>query len=293
MIGVELPPLAGIERELIGIVRDLAHDAYLDAEGLSVSGMRELQKSPFHLHARARRVPSDPMALGTLTHCLSLETLAFDERYAVGPEVSRATREWKDWAAANLKGRIGVKPSDVEAAREMALAVRGVPEIANLLYEGLAEVSVFWHEPVILPGGQMVMVKCKARIDWVHGQPGPGGERRVILMDLKTTTDASPKGFARACANYGYHLQAAHYTRAWEKATGDEVMGFVFAVVESEPPYAAAAYMLDDDSLALGAAKCEALRTVAATCQQRQSWPGYMADGLQALRLPAWAFLEI
>jgi hypothetical protein len=280
-------------RELVGVVHGLPHAAYLAAEGLSVSRMRAAQKSPFHLQAHVGSEPTEPQALGTLTHCLTLEPDAFDTRYAVGPDVSRATKEWKGWAEATLAGRIGLKPADVEPARQMARSVRAVPEVANLLAQGEAEVSYFWREPVVLADGTVHMITCKARADWGHRQANPTtGRHHAILMDLKTTTDASPKAFARSCATYGYHLQAAHYMRGWRAATGEDVLGFVFAVVESEPPYAAAAYMLDEDSIALGEAKCEALRQVAATCERNHHWPGYASEGLQVLRLPAWAFLE-
>ena len=278
-------------REHLGLVRAMPHTAYLEAEGLSVSGLRALARSPYHFHCRSPQAPTEPQALGTLVHCLVLEPQAFDARYAVGPEAARNSTEWRGWSKAYRPGVIGLKPSELGPARLMAMQVRSLPEVAHLLAEGEPEVSIFWREPVVLDDDTRHVLRCKARADWAHAQPGRAGQRRTILMDLKTTRDASPRGFARSCFEYGYHLQAAHYSRGWAQATGDEVLGFVFAVVESEPPHAAVAYMLDEDSLEVGARQCAALRHLAARCERSGQWPGYASAGLQTVRLPAWAFV--
>lgn len=78
---------------------------------------------------------------------------------------------------------------------------------------------------------------CRCRPDWAH----PTGDRGVILVDVKTCGDASPREFGRQVARKGYHRQAAFYSDGYEIASGKRVLGFVFVAVESTWPFAASA----------------------------------------------------
>ena len=73
-----------------------------------------------------------------------------------------------------------------------------------------------------------------------------------IIVDVKTTEDASPEEFSRSLAKWRYHVQAPFYMDGIELATGRRPKGFVFLVVEKKPPYAVAAYTLDPESIELG-----------------------------------------
>jgi exodeoxyribonuclease VIII len=95
------------------------------------------------------------------------------------------------------------------------------------------------------------------------------------LVDLKTTTDASPAGFARAVERYRYHVQAAYALDGWPQAGGGTVERFVFIAVEKTPPYAVGLYDLSPALLRQGRwLYQQALRT-AEGCLTRQYWPGY------------------
>ena len=49
-----------------------------------------------------------------------------------------------------------------------------------------------------------------------------------LIIDLKSTVDASPKGFQRSVANYRYHVQSSHYLDVVEMATGTHLkLGFI------------------------------------------------------------------
>ena len=94
-------------------------------------------------------------------------------------------------------------------------------------------------------------------------------------MDLKTTTDASPAGFARAVERYRYHVQAAYALDGWPQAGGGLADQFIFVVVEKAPPYAMGLY--DLSAVLLDAARALYRRDLAtaAECLTRQHWPGY------------------
>ena len=73
-----------------------------------------------------------------------------------------------------------------------------------------------------------------------------------LIVDLKTTMDASPDAFARTAANFNYPLQAAYYVDGLQAAgiaSPDAVTSFVFLVVEKTPPYGVAVYTLPEDAI--------------------------------------------
>lgn len=263
-----------------GIVHDLPNAVYHSLPHLGASGLKLLRRSPFHYWAslqptKPATAESDALALGSLTHCAILEPDRLGTRYAVKPEgMSFATKDGKAWRDANAELEI-VNHDAMQAALRMASAVRTLPEVASLLAIGNPEVSAFWPSTTGVP--------CKCRPDWV----APAGDG-VILLDIKTTEDASPAGFAKACARYGYHMQAAWYCGGYAQATGRPVLGFVFVAVESTYPHAPAAYMLDDESLEKGRAECTRLLAEFDQCRERNEWPAY-PNNIQPLGLPAWA----
>lgn len=139
---------------------------------------------------------------------------------------------------------------------------------------GKAELSVYWNDPV-------TGVLCRCRPDWWREDD--------LIIDLKSTEDASPEGFAKSIANWRYDVQHPFYLDGIRQATGRTPKGFVFIAVEKKPPYAVGVYILDTESVELGRAKYrEALRTFA-ECQRTNTWPGY-GDKAQVISLPAWNF---
>ena len=266
----------------VGTVPTLSMDDYQAADALSNGGLGMMARSPAHLFAWTRDAGRPPrperagQLEGTLAHCLILEPGEFPFRYAVGPDVSRATKEWKEWAARQ-SGRILLKPDQLETAQRQAASVRADPDIAKLLAKGDPEVSAFWVDPA-------TRVLCKCRPDWVHPVDGVG----VILLDIKTYSDAAE--FEAQVARKRYHWQAAWYTDGYSLAAGVPVLGFVFVAVETEWPHACRAVMLTEESLAVARREIAPLVTRYAACLESNTWPGY-PRGIEQIGLPRW-YLE-
>lgn len=262
----------------------LSNEAYHAGPGLSCSGAKRLLKSPYHYHALAQphdappKAPTAAMVNGTLVHCALLEPAEFLKRYTIGPDIDKRTKEWKEF----LRQAAGVEiitQAQHDAAMRQAQALRTVPAVAELLAEGVAEQSVYWRDQA-----HGLLLKC--RPDWRSPvQRGKG----VVLLDVKTAADASPEGFAKACANFGYHIQDPWYCEGVAIASGLEVHGMVFGVVESEFPHASAAYMLSDDARQLGRELIARARSTYAACELIGQWPGYPQD-ITVIDLPRWAF---
>ena len=172
---------------------------------------------------------------------------------------------------------IAITETQRAAAISQRDAVLCVGELADLLLNGKPELSAFWTDDA-------TGLLCRCRPDWTHDH----GDDTVTLVDVKTTTDASPKGFSKAVANYGYHRQAWHYSRGFERASGKRVRRFMFAVVSSAYPFVAAAYVLDDETEMQACEEVGELLALYASCEKSGDWPAY-GNGAHIISLPAWA----
>lgn len=268
----------------LGVVHDMPAAKYHAVDAMSNSALSALKRSPRHYWAeyinpqRPQRKTTAAMAAGTLAHALVLEPAAVAERYVVRPDgLDLRTKDGKAWRASMPSHLDLIDADQMATAEAQAEAVQSVPELAALLHGGASEVSFFWVDPE-------TGTHCKARADHVHRL----ADGRVILLDLKTTSDASPEQFARSAWSFGYHRQDAWYSRGYELATGEAVAAFVFGVVTGDYPFIAVPYMLDDAAKAIGAEQCRDLLATYAQCKAAGYWPAY-GGGVQLLSLPAWA----
>jgi hypothetical protein len=260
-----------------GLYLDVPNAAYHGGPGISNSGLRNLAKSPFHFYSR-HMDPNRPPATskagqleGNLAHCAVLEPQEFSKRYVIGPDVRANTNAWKDFVAAHPKHEV-VKADQAAVAMAQARSLRSLPDVAELLSRGHAEASAYWNEAVVdAETGELVQVLCRVRPDWTF----PVNEDGVILLDVKTCSDASPWEFAKQIRRKAYHCQNAFYRRGYEAATGKKVLGFVFAAVESEWPYASSAVMLQDSDVDDGDAINDRLLKLYVKCMSTNTWPSY------------------
>ncbi len=157
------------------------------------------------------------------------------------------------------------------AMRESVLA----HPVANALLTakpGKAENSIYWIDAQT---GEL----CRCRPDFWREDD--------IFVDLKTTDDASPEGFAKSIVNWRYDVQDPFYRDGFRAATGRELRGFIFLAVEKKAPYAVGVYVLDVESVALGRAQYRADLNRYAECKATDQWPGY-GEKIQTISLPAW-----
>lgn len=276
-------------------------EAYHRGPGISKTGLDHVARSPatfYALHLDPARPPEKERAgqlEGQLAHCAILEPGEFDKRYAVlpadaprrptdaqwnakkpSPESVEAMEWWTAWNKGSA-GRTIITHAQRETALRQAESVRRLPDIAEALASGRPEQSAYWIDPD-------TGVLCRCRPDWVH----PAGDNGVILLDVKTYSDASPAEFARQIARKRYDVQDAFYSDGFARASGLEVLAFVFVAVETEWPYAACAVMLDAPSRDMGRIRYRRDLTTYAACLASNEWPGH-GTGIHQVSLPAWA----
>lgn len=256
---------------------DMPADEYHQIDALGSSDVKALMRSPAHFVARRQepREATDAQQLGTAIHVGVLEPHRFDHAVAVAPVVDRRTKEGKAaWSVfvEQSVGRLILTQDQHDLARRVIDAVHAHPAARALLDGGASEVSLQWRD-------NATGAPCKARIDRLRPDGG--------IVDLKTTVDASPRGFARAIGQFGYAAQAAHYLAGAQAVLG-QAPYFAFVAVEKEPPYAVAAYVLDADSVATARDRVQAAYARYVECLQAQEWPAY-SGLIETITAPAWA----
>lgn len=259
-----------------GIYPDLPAEEYHAAEGVGSSRLRRILRSAAHLK-KAPAKPSTPdQEQGTLIHTAVLEPEHFENRVVVC-STRRGTKAWKEAEETAVeKGAVVAKPDMVETALAVRDAVHAKPEINRIITApgAMIEHSAFAVEP-------NTDVLCKVRPDLVS----------AVMIDVKSTRDASWAGFSKSIGQYRYHFQAAMYLDIWRHAATKEVCPdvFMFLALEKEPPYESALYELDTPSYIEGEIQYRSALEQYALCLEQDAWPGY-PDGVTKLSLPAWAF---
>lgn len=195
---------------------------------------------------------------------------------------------WSDvkaeWEAVNGHRRI-LTPDEWDQVHRMRDAVMAHPSAAALLtgVRGFAELSAYWVDPVT---GEL----CRCRPDFWRMDG--------IVVDVKTTEDASKEAFARSISNYRYYVQHPYYldglTHTLQQMDAQtcahpvKANKFVFIAVEKKPPYAVETYMLDPDSVEAGREEYIEDLNAYAHARSTGQWPGYSDGKVQQISLPDW-----
>lgn len=263
------------------MIEDMPHEAYLASRAISRSGLMDFLRSPQHywynnLSNQAEPENTDALRVGSAFHTMLLEPAQFDSRAFVWSGKPRNTKEGKDEYQAALDkacGRVLIKKSEFDNLKAMAKSILSQPAASKIINSnGKIESSFFYTD-------RSYGVEAKARPDYYRADG--------IVLDLKTTADASEEEFQKSIVNYGYDIQAFMQMEAIETVTGKRPDAFVFICVEKDPPYAVAFYQADNDMLRAGEYRYHNLMGKYATCLKANSWPGY-GNLIRPISVPSW-----
>lgn len=255
------------------VVHDMPAAEYHAAEALGSSTIRALLSStPAHaLYKLQNSEPSEAMALGTAVHCAVLTPALYKAEIAVAPKCDRRTKDGKDLYARFLESvgdRTVISAEQQVVVESISTEIRDCRTASALLDRcQQRELSLF----------HLDKYATKARLD-AYG--------RGIVLDIKTTRDASRAAFERSISQYGYGIQAAHYRRVME-GVGLPFTDFIFIVVETEPPYGVAVYAMEEEVIALYEPQVEQAISDWTVCQETQSFRAY-PDEIQKVGVPRW-----
>lgn len=262
-----------------GLYENLASADYHSDSALGSSSLKTLAtKTPAHLKGMERK-ESASFDIGTAFHTLILEP-AKEDTIICGGDDRRGNR-WKELKAeADFNGNVILTTDDYNKVFTMRDAFMKNAEAMELIGTvGRSELSLFHTD-------KQTGVRCKIRPDRIN-------DKLNCMVDLKTALTASPEGFARAVADYGYHIQQAFYLRTWNSHfASKQIENFYFLVIEKEPPFASAIYQLDAFSVMEGHNMVNHGLTLYRQCMTSNVWNGYPA-GIQQISIPRYAFKTI
>ena len=221
--------------------------------------------------------PSSPaLVIGSGFHTATLEPEKLDDEFAVKPSEidgqGPRTKHYKESFELMQKSepdKQWLAPADYDLILEMAGSALENPVLRHYMAD---------IDKVVEGTGYFEMegAKCKVRPDLYI--PGAG-----VVIDLKSTQDASPKGFTKSVRQFGYLFQACWYMHALQML-GLKPKQFIFLAVEKTAPYATAAYTIKESDINKQFGNMERACQIWAACQSSGIWPSY-ADEVQQLDL--------
>jgi len=213
------------------------------------------------------------MADGTAVHSFFLEREKFDTDYVTKPsDIKLNTKVGKEWAQEH-QSKIIIDSEFSNNLLEMEKSFMDSP--AKIIYNenmgGQTELSYFWDD--------LGLVKGKCRPDWISDDGS-------IVIDLKTTIDASPKGFQKSISNWGYHLQLGWYLRGLQKL-GLDSYDFIFIAIEKTPPFSVGVYRADQEMINYAMNKLDEIVPEIDKALAAQEFPDYTPE-ITSIGLPPW-----
>ncbi|MEV4773826.1 PD-(D/E)XK nuclease-like domain-containing protein [Microbacterium sp. LWH12-1.2] len=110
--------------------------------------------------------------------------------------------------------------------------------------------------------------------------------------DLKTTADASPRGFNHHVVEFGYFVQHAWYDDVHFFETGERLDSFSFIAVQTTGPYHVAVYPLDVMYLEIGRKLHEKHATCISDASLSRETRGRGIEGDTCSHRPNWLVYE-
>lgn len=271
-----------------GIYPQMPAEEYHAIDACSSSRLKLLKRSPAHCKHSVdfpNGNKSPAMVTGSAVHCAVLEPECFDSRYIVKPKFSgkgsvAARVSWEVQQEMMGFGGEYLDADDRMLAQRLTVELYGHRIAGPILRQkSQVEISGIWID-------SPTSLLCKLRSDAVSAKLN-------MVVDLKTTDDASPGAFSASIFKYGYHRQGAMYLDGW-KALGIEYRHYCIIAVEKKAPYGVAVYRLNTEGRAieLGRKENRALINRYAQCKAENNWPSY-PEVITDIELPAWAERQI
>ncbi len=225
------------KNQLNGIMPNIPSDVYhhVSCPGISKSGLDLVHRSYSHfLYSKTHPEDTPAMAFGRALHDAVLEPETFTDRYTQEPTgINKRTKAGREEYEIFLKensGKTILSNTDQTTIMTMTKKLREHKIFEMMLKDARIEHSIFWEDP-----GTGITCKCR---------PDIFIEKEGVVVDLKTSVDASFHSFRKAIVNYSYDKQGAFYLDGVSAITEQTFKDFILVVIEKKPPHGIAIYNL-------------------------------------------------
>ncbi len=174
----------------------------------------------------------------------------------------------------------GIEPKDIHLNKNelnqvigTARAIKANKKAYSAFHQkGESEISLFWQD-------EETGVWLKCRPDYLPAD-------HKLVPDYKTCTSVNPEIFYGEFIKYGYHIQAAMYTKGIKAVFDDDVDTFFFVAQEKEPPYITQIYMPDSDIILYGDKAVRLAIEKFVDCKDKGLWGTYSNDVIEMSLAP-------
>ncbi|MBO5921947.1 MAG: PD-(D/E)XK nuclease-like domain-containing protein [Bacteroidaceae bacterium] len=257
----------------------ISNKEYRAKDGVSSTDLKQMTKSPAHFRYWKDNPQEDTPALlfGRAVHKYVLEKDDFFSEFAVMPNYDRRTKEGKAAWLLFLDQNAGkdiITAEDFETVKAMREALYSTPFVEKLL-SGRKELSFFRKDD-----STGLTMKCRpdclTTLEDMH-----------LLIDYKSTTDASNDAFMRDAIKLKYDMQMGYYKDIVDAELGRE-HEVVFIAQEKSAPYVVNILAANEYFIKSGRDMYRTYLDMYAECDSTGNWYGFVKDGVNTLGLPGW-----
>lgn len=251
----------------MGYICKMTDEQYFKCHELSNSGMGQLLVSPFaywsysHMNPEGQawkeELDTPAKIFGRALHMAILEPDNFPEYYRYS-ELNKNSKAFKELAAENphvtwltekqvkeIDGMVKMLDSHQLQIGDKAIPTR------TLFTGGQAEQGMFWQKDG---------VDLRAKADFIT---------TGMIVDYKTTQNASMHKWKQSLYNFGYHRQAAMYLDAAKEVMETEHNNFIYVVQEKTYPFDIAVYTISDEDIEVGKAEMQRAIDIYKDCMEK------------------------
>lgn len=283
-----------------GIYEGVPENEYHAFPAVSQSALKQYYECPakYKWELDHPRKQTSGMKKGSATHALVLEPQEFLKKYVTAKQCEATTNADKqcskggqvfqggkwlcsthgDKEAGNDDDRTVLNDTEFQETKWMRDKIWGHPAASKLLsMPAYRELTCLWVD-------EETGLLCKSRLDTVL-------KKNAWVIDVKTTRDASPDGFAKEIANLKMYWQAAWYPAGLHN-NGVKTSKWIWIACENSAPFECAVY--EADPLDIDAGWTEIRPTVSAFAKSKETgvYPGYSTK-VERISMPYWQHNKI
>jgi|TARA_R110000744_G_scaffold38003_5_gene86978 hypothetical protein len=255
----------------MGIIHDMTNEVYHATAGISSSPVKTVYKKSLSHWKGEKRRQTAAFTMGSAVHALLLEE---NKNIVVKGPKTKASKAFKDLEETLDGEQILLTEVEWYTAKAISKGALSNPTIKSLLRhkDRQNEVSIF--------------VECEDTGLMLKTRPDLMILSEQGLYDVKTTQDASPRGFSKECTLYAYDIQAAFYLYVCQLA-GLDVKEFSFLAVEKSAPYVSHMHVVGPELLESATIRMkQVLRTIAEANNKEEYGTGW--GDYTILGKPSW-----
>jgi exodeoxyribonuclease VIII len=267
---------------------DIPNDEY-HASGRVSSSLIKRFASGTPAHAMVKMKQSDAMKIGSAIHTLALEPELFNAEYMVLPDdFDGRTKAGKELVASIAAlGKYALKHDDYNSIFRVSESIKKTKIMCETWHIGLNEKS--FHAEI-----EGVPVQIRPDRFVYPCDEYPNG----LIIDVKSTVDASPIGFGKQVAQLSMHIQAAFYQLVMSAHFAEkfpfsdlDLPDFVWVAAEKTEPFAVGVYAIGFEASQIGLNDAKAAFATLKRCLDSGEFPAYSGD-VQTIILPSWMYSE-